>query len=276
MGDGGSVSEEDRVSGGLREKVTMTEGLEAADGIAGKGAERDGAHELGGVSSVDVGRVWLSEGDKGREEGAVERKDGGAGIFPMCQGASKGGWWLDTNVDSARGEGGGSVTTMRGKADGAGKRGEEERTSRGAGVAEADATETSRKSGKVEGGRWESRAVGEMGDDKGDGGVDGGNEGGLVGEDGRGEVMAVVGRSRVGWHGRRRWGGEGFLETSGEEVIEGRQDAEAEDCELGLTITEVREKGGGFGVKFGGGVSEALSGVGGRTERLAEETEAVD
>ena len=82
-----------------------------------------------------------------------------------------------------------------------------------------------------------------------------------MGEDGRGEVMAVVGRSRVGRHGRRRWGGEGGLETSGEEVIEGRQDTEAEDCELGLTITEVREKGGSFRVKFGGGVSEALSGV---------------
>ena len=83
----------------------------------------------------------------------------------------------------------------------------------------------------------------------------------MVGEDGRGEAMAVVGRIRVGRHGRRRWGGEGGLETSGEEVIEGRQDAEAEDCKLGLTITEVREKGGGFRVKFGCVVSKVLSGV---------------
>ena len=87
----------------------------------------------------------------------------------MFQGVSKGGWWFDINVNGARDESGRNVATMRGKADGAGKRGEEERTSRRAGVAEADATETSRKSGKVEGGRWESRAVGEMGDDEGDG-----------------------------------------------------------------------------------------------------------
>ena len=44
LGDGRSVSEEDWVSGGLREKVTMAEGLEAVDGIASKGAEGDGAY----------------------------------------------------------------------------------------------------------------------------------------------------------------------------------------------------------------------------------------
>ena len=45
----------------------MEKSLEAAIGIAGKSTEGDGANKLGGVSAVDVGRIWLSEGNKGGE-----------------------------------------------------------------------------------------------------------------------------------------------------------------------------------------------------------------
>ena len=66
------------------------------------------------------------------------------------------------------------------------------------------------------------------------------------------------------------------MKAGGEEVIEGRKDAEAEDGKLGLAITEVGEEGSSFGVKFLSSVREVVGGVGGRAKRLSEEADAVD
>ena len=85
-----SVGKEEGVCVGERHHVTMANGLEAADGIAGKSAKGDRADELGGVTAVDVGGVRVSELDKGREKGPVQGEYRGVGTFPAQKGVGEG------------------------------------------------------------------------------------------------------------------------------------------------------------------------------------------
>ena len=133
---------------------------------------------------MDVGGVRVGEPNEGREKGPVQGEHRGVGTFPAQKGVGEGRRRFDVEIEGVGIEGGRGVATMRSKADGTSEGGEEERTSRRARIPEADPAKTSRESREVKGGRGESRVVGEVGKDEGDGGGDGRDERGLVGEDG--------------------------------------------------------------------------------------------